>query len=77
MKKIAADRNYKIASALPEGAVKNPESYTLPAGETYLVQDPRMPKDMATLYVKTPGGKAIAYRSIRLTQNQQRALGVN
>ena len=77
MKKIAADRNYKIASALPEGAVKNPESYTLPAGDSYLVQDSNMPKDMATLYVTAPNGEAIAYGSIRLTQNQQRALGVN
>ena len=77
MKKIAADRNYKIASALPKGSVRNPDSYTFDAGTTYLHREnPNMPKDFATLYVVAQSGEALAISSIRLTKEQKRSLEI-
>ena len=60
---------------LPGNAVKNPESYCIEPGKSYLVPADGAPPGWATLYIVTGGGDVMAMSTIRLTEKQKAALG--
>ena len=59
---------------LPENAVENPESYCIKPGNSYLVDEGGAGSGWATLYVVTQGSKAMALKTIKISEKQKAVL---